>query len=309
MLERPTIGIHVPGASTTGLPDGRTYAAFCREAESLGFDALWTEDRLFHAAHVADSLTLLTWAAANTERMLLGTAVALLNLRSAPLLARQVSTLSHLSGDRIVLGLSIGGSPEEYRALRVPFDRRVGVFRDGLEVLRTLLRGEAVDHAGPHFQLESASVRPGATVPILIGGGADAAIRRAGALGDGWIMGPFGDLDDFRRGWELARTGAVEAGRDPNALTSGRLLYVAVDEDRDRARRELTTFLHGYYGPRFDVDQQAIFGSAAEVAERITEQREGGIQHLMLGLPTLDLEHLHRLAAAVLAQVGAPNSA
>ncbi|MDA0352559.1 MAG: LLM class flavin-dependent oxidoreductase [Chloroflexi bacterium] len=192
-IERPTIGIHLPGASSVGLASGAEYAAFCREAEALGFDALWVEDRVFHPAHVADSLTLLTWAAANTERVLLGTAVLLLNLRQAPLVARQVSTLQHLSGGRAVLGLSIGGSAEEYAALGVPIERRVGVFREGLAVLRELLSGELV--------------RPGAQVPILIGGGADAAIRRAGALGDGWIMGPFGDLDGFARGRELARAG------------------------------------------------------------------------------------------------------
>lgn len=299
MLEQPTVGIHVPGASTSGLGSGAAYGAFCREVEALGFDALWTEDRLFHPAHVADSLTLLTWAAAHTERLILGTAVALLNLRQAPLLARQVSTLNHLAGGRVALGVSIGGREEEYAALGVPFDRRVAVFREGLEVLRALLSGEPVDHDGDRIQLESATVRPASEVPILIGGGVEAAIRRAGALGDGWIMGPFGDLDDFRRGREVARAGAAAAGRDPEALTSGRLIYVAVDDDRARARRELTTFLHGYYGPRFDVDQQAIFGSASEVAERLMEQRAAGIQHLMLGVPTLDLEGLRRLAAAV----------
>lgn len=300
MLDRPTIGIHIPGAATDGLADGAAYGAFCREAEALGFDALWTEDRLFHPAQVADSLTLLTWAAAHTERLILGTAVALLNLRQAPLLARQVSTLSHLAGGRVALGLSIGGSPEEYRALGIPFDRRAGAFREGIEVLRALLRGEPVDHGGEFHPLDSATVRPASEVPILIGGGADAAIRRAGALGDGWIMGPFGDLEDFERGWELARAGASAAGRDPDALTSARLLYVAVDDDRDRARAELTTFLHGYYGPGFDVDRQAIFGPASEVAEHLAEQRAAGIQHLMLGVPTLDLDGLRRLARGVL---------
>ena len=223
MLERPTVGIHLPGASTSTLPSGAEYAKFCREAEALGFDSLWVEDRVFHPTHVADSLTLLTWAAANTEQMLLGTAVLLLNLRRAPLVARQISTLRHLAGDRVALGVSIGGSPEEYAALGVPFDRRVGVFREGIEALRELA--------------DSASVRPAAlNVPVLIGGAAPAAIRRAGELGDGWIMSPFGDLEDFERGRMLAREGAEAAERDPDALIYGRLLYVAVDDNSDRNR-------------------------------------------------------------------------
>lgn len=292
-LDRPTVGIHLPGASASGLASGEEYAAFCREAEALGFDALWVEDRLFHPAHVADSLTLLTWAAANTERVLLGTAVLLLNLRQAPLVARQVSTLRHFAGDRVALGLSIGGSPEEYAALGVPFDRRVGVFREGVEALQELAGSDVMRPVAPE-------------VPLLIGGAAPAAIRRAGELGDGWIMSPFGGLDDFERGRGLARQGAEAAGRDADALTYGRLLYVAVDEDREHARSELSTFLHGYYGPRFDVDRQAIFGVASEVAGRLGEQRAAGIEHLMLGVPTLDLDHLRRLAEVVAVLRGQP---
>jgi len=292
MLERPTIGIHLPGASSSGLAGGQEYAAFCREAEALGFDALWVEDRLFHPAEVADALTLLTWAAANTTRVLLGTAVLLLNLRRAPLVARQVSTLRQLAGDRVALGVSLGGSREEYAAVGVPFERRVGAFREGIAELRGLLGGGSVEGPGV--------VRPAAEVPILIGGTAEAAIRRAGELGDGWIMSPFGSLEGFARGREVARAGAAAVGRDPQRLAFGRLLYVAVDDDRERARAELEGFLHGYYGPRFEVERHAIFGPAGEVAERLGEQVRAGIQHLMLGVPTLDRGHLERLARDVL---------
>lgn len=117
-------------------------------------------------------------------------------------------------------------------------------------------------------------------------------------------MAPFGSLDDFRRGWSLVRAAAEEAGRDPDALVAGRLLYVAVDDDRDRARAALQGFLHGYYGDRFDVDRHAIFGSPAEVRTRLQEQVAAGISHLMLGVPTLELAHLRRLAREVLPALG-----
>ena len=156
--------------------------------------------------------------------------------------------------------------------------------RKGVEALRELA--------------DSASVRPAAlNVPVLIGGAAPAAIRRAGELGDGWIMSPFGDLEDFERGRMLAREGAEAAERDPDALIYGRLLYVrSRRQQRPQPRTELTTFLHGYYGDWFDVDQHAIFGPASEVAERLAEHQAAGIAHLMLGVPTLDPEHLRRLS-------------
>jgi alkanesulfonate monooxygenase SsuD/methylene tetrahydromethanopterin reductase-like flavin-dependent oxidoreductase (luciferase family) len=293
------VGIHVPSVNVAGLAGGQAYGAFFREVEQLGLDAIWVEDRILHPAPLADALLLLTWAAAHTERLLLGTAVLVLNLRLAPVVARQVSTLGHLAGDRLALGVSLGGRPEEYQGLGIPMERRVTLFREGLEVLRRLLDGAPVDHDGAFFPLHEATVRPGAPVPLLIGGVADGAIRRAGELGDGWIMAPFGSLEDFGRGWSIARAAAAAAGKEPDSLIAGRLLYVAVDDDRARAREALGTFLHGYYGPGFDVDQHAIFGPAGEVAARLREQVDAGISHLMLGVPTLDHDHLRRLAEEV----------
>lgn len=73
----------------------------------------------------------------------------------------------------------------------------------------------------------------------------------------------------------------------------------ALDEDREGARDALHAFLHGYYGPRFDVDQHAIFGPPREVAARLAEHVDAGITHLMLGVPTLDIAHLQRVAGEV----------
>lgn len=124
----------------------------------------------------------------------------MLNLCFAPIVARQISTLDHLSGGRLVLGVSLGGRSEEYEGLSVPMNHRIAVFRENMAVLRELLAGAPVEYAGEFFQLHAVTVRPAAPVPILIGGVAEAAIRRAGALADGWIMAPFGTIDDFKRG-------------------------------------------------------------------------------------------------------------
>ena len=294
-----SVGIHVPGVDVAGLQSGLDYAEFFRDVEACGLDAIWVEDRIFHPNPLADSLLLLSWAAAHTRRLLLGTAVLMLNLRFAPIVARQISTLNHLSGGRLVLGVSLGGRSEEYEGLGVPMDQRVAVFRENMTVLRELLAGTPVEHAGEFFQLHEVTVRPAAPVPILIGGVAEAAIRRAGALADGWVMAPFGTVDDFKRGWKIAREAATAVGKDPDTLTAGRLLYVAVNNNRARARDDLGRFLHGYYGPSFDVDKHAIFGSAEEVTERLREQIDAGVTHLMLGVPSLDRDHLHQLAENV----------
>ena len=111
-MQKPiSIGIHVPSVSVSGLADGATYAEYFQLVEEIGLDAVWVEDRIFHPAHLADSLTLLTWAAANTVRIQLGTAVTVLNLRQAPVLARQIATLQHLSGGRIPWEYLSGADP------------------------------------------------------------------------------------------------------------------------------------------------------------------------------------------------------
>ena len=104
-----SVGIHVPSVAVAGLQSGLDYAEFFRDVEACGLDAIWVEDRIFHPNPLADSLLLLSWAAAHTRRLLLGTAVLVLNLRLAPIVARQISTLNHLSGGRLVLGVSLGG--------------------------------------------------------------------------------------------------------------------------------------------------------------------------------------------------------
>lgn len=147
--------------------------------------------------------------------------------------------------------------------------------------------------------MREAIVRPAAPIPLLIGGMAEAAVRRAGELGDGWIMSPFGSLDDFERGWRIARGGAEAAGKDPTKLVAGRLVYVAVDDDRHRAQAEMADFLQGYYGPEMGAEKHAIVGPAPEVAARLREHIDAGISHLMLGIPSLDHAHLRRIAEDV----------
>jgi len=122
MILKPqlSIGLHVPAFSPQPLPAAAQYANFFRRSEALGFDALWVEDRILHNTPLLDPLMLLAWAVANTDTMLLGTAVLALNLRRAAVLARQLATLQHLCEGRLALGVSIGGQPKEYAAVGVP---------------------------------------------------------------------------------------------------------------------------------------------------------------------------------------------
>lgn len=297
------VGLHVPAASDGPLPSAAQYVDFFRHAERLGFHGLWTEDRLFHAANLLEPLTLLTLAAGATERMALGTAVLLLSMRTAPALARQLSSLDHLSGGRVHLGVSLGGRPGEYPGLGLRQSERVARLRENILTLRALLRGEPVTHLGRFYTLEEAVVRPPAVreggIPLYMGGRAAPVLRRAAELTDGWIGGPFSPPEEFQSCWQQVLEHARGFGHDPHRLEAGKLVYVSVDDDTERALAALTPFLRAYYGPTTEPSHFAVYGPPGEVAAKLQSFVDAGATTFMLGVPSLDMGHLERIAADV----------
>jgi probable F420-dependent oxidoreductase len=300
---RIKVGLHVPAASSGKLPSGSEYIEFFKQAESLGFDSLWTEDRAFHDANFLEPLTLLSWAAASTERIEIGTAVLLLTLRNAPALARQVSTMDHLSGGRLSLGISIGGRPNEYPGLGLKENERVANLRESITVLKQLLSGEPVTYEGRFYQLDAATVRPAATrpggVPLYMGGRVDAALRRAAELTDGWIGGPFSPPQAYREALDTVHEHARGFGRDLATLEAGKLVYVSVDDDKERALATLKPFIADYYGPRINIAEHGVYGPPDEVAAQLKAFADAGVKTFMLGVPTLDIAHIERIAKEV----------
>lgn len=298
------LGIHVPAAFAGPLPPASAYMTFFQQAEALGFHSVWTEDRIFHPANFLDAMTLLSWAAAATTRVQLGTAVLVLALRNAPLLARQVSSLDYLSGGRLALGVSVGGHPGEYQGLGIPMQQRVARLRENMTVLRQLLTGEPVTTQGRFYDLHQAIVRPASPqphgVPLYMGGRVEAVLKRAGELSDGWIMGPFGTTDECRASVAKVQAAAQAAGRDPQTLVTGKLIYAQVDDDVDRAYRTLHAFLSGYYTRPIDLAEVAAFGKPQDVIARLQAFAEAGVSTFMLGVPTLEVAQLERLAREVM---------
>ena len=270
----------------------------------MGYDSLWTEDRVFHGANFLEPLTLLSWAAANTQRIQLGTAVLLLALRNAPTLARQVSTIDYLSGGRLNLGISIGGRPAEYLGLGLKQSERVAHLRESITVLNLLLSGEPVTYSGKYYKLDEATVKPGVArpggVPLYMGGRVDAVLQRAAEMTNGWIGGPFSPPEDYRMTLDTVHEYARRVGRDIRDLEAGKLVYVSVDDDKQRALEKLKPFISDYYGQRIDITEHGVFGPAEEVIERLRSYSEAGVTMFMLGVPTLDIAHIERIAKDVI---------
>ncbi|GGL12504.1 LLM class F420-dependent oxidoreductase [Sphaerisporangium melleum] len=200
-----------------------------RRAEDLGYDSLWTFQRLLYPVgqdlgpsyhSVQDPVVTLAYLAGVTERVRLGVAVLNMPFFSPALLAKQLSTLQQVSGGRLDAGLGLGWLPEEFTASGVPLAGRGRRAVEYLQVLRRFWHDDIISHKGEFYEvaLSHQDPRPHPAPPVLLGGTAEVALRRAGELADGWISSSRADLATMDRQIGIIKQAAREAGRDPEAL-------------------------------------------------------------------------------------------
>ena len=214
------LGFGLPVSGVWATPENVQRLA--SRAEELGYGSLWTYQRLLAPAEtdwgpqyrsVLDPVVALAFAAACTGNARLGTAVVNAPFLPAATLARQLVSLDVLSGGRLDVGLGLGWAREEFAALGVPFDRRGARLEDTVGALRALWADDPVEYHGeftdvpPSRFLPKPVQRP--APPILLGATADAALRRAGRIGDGWISSSRFDLREVERAVTTVRAGRL----------------------------------------------------------------------------------------------------
>ncbi|MGW3966091.1 TIGR03619 family F420-dependent LLM class oxidoreductase [Amycolatopsis sp. NPDC005003] len=212
--------------------DPAVLAGFARDAEECGFESLYLPEHvaLYPGAKIgpmelppslpyADPLECLSFVAAVTSRILLGTGVLLLPYHHPVVLAKRLATVDVLSGGRMrLLTVGVGALPGEARAAGVDFATRGRRADEAIDVLRLLWAGgeEGVSFDGEFFAFEGVSSFPKPvgvrTLPIHVGGSSAAAARRAGRRGDGYFPGGSLTADERRRQFELVRATASDPG-------------------------------------------------------------------------------------------------
>ncbi|MCX7619584.1 MAG: LLM class F420-dependent oxidoreductase [Acidimicrobiales bacterium] len=219
-------------------PDGA--AAIGKAAEDAGFDSVWTVEHVvvpdgYQSRYpydesgrmpgdgmidMPDPLIWLTWVAAHTSTLNLGTGILIATQRNPLVLAKEVASLDRLSGGRVRLGVGVGWLAEEFDAIGVPFERRGDRLDEYIAVMRTLWSEHKATFHGEFCAFDNAVMLPkpaNGTVPIIIGGHTKAAARRAGRLGDGFFPGRTG-TEELGQLLAIMRKAAEDAGRNPDSI-------------------------------------------------------------------------------------------
>ncbi|MFC4585834.1 TIGR03619 family F420-dependent LLM class oxidoreductase [Sphaerisporangium corydalis] len=261
------IGFGVPVSGAWATPANMLLIA--RRAEELGYDSLWTFQRLLYPVghpmgpvyrSVRDPIVTLSFLAGVTSRIQLGVAVLNLPYVSPALLAKQLATLQDVSGGRLDVGLGLGWLPEEFTASGMPMESRGRRAVEYLQVLRRLWSEEIISHKGEFYEIPPSYQDPkpqSGPPPLLLGGAAEVALRRAGELADGWISSSRTDLSTIHDQISIIKDAARGAGRDPDTL---RFICRGVTKVREAGlpdRRPLTGSLAEI---RADVDALAATG-------------------------------------------------
>jgi alkanesulfonate monooxygenase SsuD/methylene tetrahydromethanopterin reductase-like flavin-dependent oxidoreductase (luciferase family) len=282
------IGIGLPNTLRI---DGPAVVQWARRAEERGFSALATIDRIVYPSY--DSITALAAAAGATSRIELFPDILLGPAYPPVWLAKAAASLDALSGGRLVLGLGVGGRPDDFEVMQRPFQRRGRLLDEALDLMQRAWAGEPVTGHGLPIGPAPAD---GKRVTTLIGGGADAAVRRTVRYADGWTAGGVPPeaiapmVTRVREAWR-------EAGREGEPRIAALVYFGLSDPEASKqSLRQYYAFL-GEWGERIAESAVRSPDAAREVAKAFENV---GVTDLVFDPTVADVDEVDRLADAVL---------
>jgi probable F420-dependent oxidoreductase len=223
-------GIALPNFPAGASPEGIEAAA--EVAERLGWHGVWTTDHVLvnrastaEYGRIFEAILSLAWVGAQHPKVKLGTSVIVVPQRNALLLAKELATLDVLSGGRVVVGVGVGWNEREFANLGAAdrFHVRGAYLDETIRLWRHLWSGTGEPFKGRFHDLDDFVFEPlpaqGAGLPIWVGGGSDAACRRAGTLGEGWHSSALGPPGYAKRVPKIL-SAAEAAGRPAPALSA-----------------------------------------------------------------------------------------
>jgi probable F420-dependent oxidoreductase len=286
--------------------------SYLKRAEELGFTGAWTQEHILGTAPVLGPVETLTYAAACTERLRLGCAVFITPLYSPVHLAKSLSTLDQLSRGRLDVGVGTGGPGRMFAAFGVDPGSYVARFTEGLQLMRELWTEPKVTFTGRFWQLDGAAMEPKPfqqpAPPVWFGGHARPALRRAVSLGDGFFGAGSATTEQFAEEVRLVHEELAAQGRDPASFPIAKRVYVAVDDDAERARQRMAAALGRLYGDHSgrEMTEVAALGPPDACVRELQAVANAGAGMILLSPLFDEAGQMERLAGQVMPRLSGP---
>lgn len=279
-------GVTIP--NNFGVKNAKDLATLAADAEALGYQSVWVSEHLMHATYVEqrlgdkpyhEALTILTACAMTTSTVQLGTSVLVLPWHHPARLAKSVASLDSLSDGRVILGVGVAITEDEYESLGIPFRERGKIADETLDAMKALWTQEVPEYNGNYYAFKGLRFEPKPVTqpypPIWIGGASPAAMRRVVRIGDGWHplgMSPRALAEAKQELDEMMRA----AGRDPSGLPlTVRLGVDFRDEPWDRPVE----------------DRRTARGTPEEIRALMAAYAAAGVTHIIVDPASGDLEN------------------
>ena len=292
------IGVTIP--NNWGVQDPQQVLEFGPLAENLGFDSIWVMDHLFNTGYIRERLedkpyyhpmSTLSYLAATTSKVILGTSVLVLPYHNPVELAKYVATLDQISGGRVTLGVGVGAMTEEFDALGISMRNRGSLTNECIDMMKELWSSNLPKYQSNRWDFSDLYFSPKPlqeSIPIWVGGSSPGAIRRTALRGDGWH--PTGlSAEDY-------------------ALTKRQIIDIATAAGRDSSKMEWSTRVevevHGKPSSERASSRSTLPGDHLDIVTAgIKSYEEAGVKHIVLALNSGDVDALKRLMETIASEV------
>ena len=305
-------GVAIPQTFNSSPVDVAFIRTFAQKAEALGYDSLWVQEQILSDSIILEPVTLLTYVAALTTKVRLGTSVMITVVRNPVQLAKSLATVDQLSQGRLTVGVGIGGPHVPEAVFGVSSEQRSRQFVEGLQVMKAFWTQQKAAMAGSFWKFANAPMEPKPIQkphpPLWFGARTAIGLKRAVRHGDGWMGAGSSSSADFVEHLGILRNCLDAAQRDPATFAISKRVYIAIDNDRDRAERRLREWFAVRYKNADMGSRVSIWGSRAECIDKLGTLVRAGAQHLMLNPVFDEMEHLDMLAREVIPHLAGATS-
>ena len=302
-------GIELPQVFFDSPVDMEHVRNFAVRAEQLGYESLWLQERIIGDVNILEPVTLLSYVAAITSELKLGTSVILLPLRNPIQLAKAYATLDVLSYGRAVMGVGLGGGHLGSHEDVFGYSRtgRVTRFTEAVQIIKLLWSEPRANFHGRYWNFDEVAMEPKPVqrphLPIIFGGHHENALKRAVKYADGWMGAGSSSSESFIRESARIRQMLDESKRDPTTFHFAKRVYLAVNSDKARGERRIKDWFAKRYKNAELGPKVCIWGSAAECTEKIQDLVNAGAQQIVFNPMFEEMEHLEICAREIMPQL------